>query len=92
VALRLHWIVLKGFDLGQELFVEQSQPLLLLEDVLAVESHPFSFMVRLRLLFLYLLFHLIEHLKELIFALCGYYTPEMGSCCDEEPESSVVHG
>jgi len=45
VTVRLHWIVLKGYDLGQELLVEQSHPLLLLEDVLTVESHLFSFVV-----------------------------------------------
>jgi len=67
VALRLHLIVLRGCDLGQELLVEQSQPLLLLEDVLVVESHPFSFEVRLYLVFLHLLFHLVEYLEELIF-------------------------
>jgi len=43
VALQLHWIVLKGYSLGQELLVEQSQPLLLLEDILPIESHLFSF-------------------------------------------------
>ena len=65
----MHWIVLKGCDLGQELLVEQSQPLLLLEVVLTVESHPFSFAVWLRLLFIYLLFHPVEFLEELIFML-----------------------
>ena len=45
VALQLHWIVLKGFDLGQKLLVEQYQPLLLLEDALAIESHQLSFTV-----------------------------------------------
>ena len=40
VALRLHQIVLKGCELGQKLLVEQSQSLLILKDVLAVESYP----------------------------------------------------
>jgi len=69
VALWLNWIILKGFDLGQELLVEKSQPLLFLEDVLSIESHPISFTVRLLLLFFHLLFHLVEHLEELIFVL-----------------------
>ena len=53
VTLRLHWIVLKGSDLGQELLVEQSHPLLLLEDVLVVEGHPFTIQFRLLLLHLF---------------------------------------
>ena len=69
VALRLHWIVLRGCDLGEEFLVEQSQPLLLLEDVLAVESHPLSFTVQLRLFFLHLIFHLMECMEKLIFVL-----------------------
>ena len=39
VALCLHWVVLEGGDLGQELLVKQSQLLLLLKDVFAVESY-----------------------------------------------------
>jgi len=74
--------------LGQELLVEQSQPLLLLEDVLTVESLPFSSAVRL-LLFLYLLFHLVECMEELIFALLRELVTGMGSYYDEEPESSM---
>ena len=68
VALWLHWIVLKGCDLGQVLLVEQSQPLLLQEDVLAVESHPFSFDP---IVFVVpsSIFSSLERLEELIFML-----------------------
>jgi len=45
VALRLHWVVLEGCDLSQELLVDQSQFLLLLENVLAIGSQLFPFTV-----------------------------------------------
>ena len=45
IAFRLYWIILKGCGLDQALLVRQSQPLLLLEDVLIVKSHSFSFKV-----------------------------------------------
>jgi len=54
--------------LVEELLVEQSQALFLLEDVLKDESHPFSFAVQLHFV-LHLLFHLVERLEELILAL-----------------------
>jgi len=65
----LHWIARKGCDLDQELLVEQFQLLLLLEDVFAIESHPLSLLIGLRLLFLHFLSHLVERLKELVFVL-----------------------
>ena len=68
VILWLCWIILKGCDLVEELLVEQSQALFLLEDVLKDESHPFSFAVQLHFV-LHLLFHLVERLEELILAL-----------------------
>ena len=45
VTLWLHWIILKGYNLGKEMLVVHSQPLLLLEDVLAVEGYPFPFVI-----------------------------------------------
>ena len=45
VTLYLHSVVLEGCDLGQELLVEQPQLLLLLEDVLVIESHLFAFAI-----------------------------------------------
>ena len=56
-------VVLEGCDLSLKLLVELLQLLLLTEYVLAVERHLFSLMIRLLLLFLYLLLHLVEHLK-----------------------------
>ena len=65
----LCWIVLEGWDLGLKLLVEQSQLLLLPEDILVIEGHLLPHAIGLLLLFLHLLSHLIEHLKELVFAL-----------------------
>jgi len=42
VALRLHRVVLEGADFDQELLVEQPQFLLLVKDVLTVESYLLS--------------------------------------------------
>ena len=45
VTLRLHWVALEGCDLGQELLVKQPQLHLPLKDILAIENHPFPFVV-----------------------------------------------
>ena len=62
-------IVLKGSDLSLELIVELHQCLLLTNDILTVESRLLLIAIRLDLLFLHLLFHVSEHLKELVFVL-----------------------
>ena len=59
VALILYWVVLKDCDSCLELLIEQSQQLLLPEDLLAVENHLLPLAIRLRMLFLHLLSHLI---------------------------------
>ena len=52
-----------------ELLVEQSQLLFLTKDILAIEGHLLSLVIGFLLLFLYLLSRLVEHVKELVFAL-----------------------
>jgi len=64
----LCWIILKGCDLGLELLVKH-QFLLLLKDIFAIEGHLLLLTIRLLLLFLYLISHLVGHLKELVFML-----------------------
>jgi len=62
-------VVLEHSDLSLELIVELSQCLLLMDDILAVESRLLPIMIRLGLLFFYLLFYIGEHLNELVFVL-----------------------
>jgi len=69
LARNLYWIVLEGCDFGLELLVEQSQLLLLLEDIFVIEGHLLPLAIGLLMLFLNLLSHLVEHLKELVFTL-----------------------
>ena len=57
----------KRFEFG--VFVELPQCFLLTDDILVVENRMLPIAIRLSLLFFYLLFHVDEHLKELIFML-----------------------
>ena len=56
------------------LVVELPQCLLLMDGILAVENCMLLIAIRLSLLFLYLLFHVGGHLKELVFSCCGGWT------------------
>ena len=71
LTIRLcRWLViLEGNDLSLEVIVELPHCLQLTEDILAVESRLLPIAIRFSLLFLHLLFHVGEHLKELIFLL-----------------------
>ena len=60
-------VILEGCNLSLELFVELLQLLLLTEDVLMFDGYLFSLAIGLLLLFLHLLLHLVEHLKDLVF-------------------------
>ena len=66
VALCPRGVVLESSDLSLELLVEQLQ-LLFSKDIFTFERRLFLLMIRMFMLFLYLLLHLIEHLKELVF-------------------------
>ena len=62
-------VVLEGSDLSLESNVELPQYLLLTDDILAVEGPLLPITIRVCMLFVHLLFHASEHLKELIFVL-----------------------
>jgi len=62
-------VVLEDSNLSLELVIELPQRLLLTDGVLAVEIRLLPIAIRLGLLFLHLLFHISEHLKELVFVL-----------------------
>ena len=76
IALCLSGVILEGYNLSLKLLVELPLLLLLMEDVLAIECYLFLLMIGLLLLFLHLLFHLIEHLKELVFLLLRHSDTE----------------
>jgi len=72
--VRRLWVRLSGSCFGlEDIFFEEALLnklfQVLLEDIFAVENHLLSLAIRFRLLFLRLLFHLVEHLKEMVFAL-----------------------
>jgi len=58
-----------GNKLSLKSVVKLPQCLLFTDGILAAESRLFPIAIRLSLLFLYPLFHVSEHLKELIFVL-----------------------
>ena len=63
------WEVLEGSDLGLKSVVKMSQYLLFTDDILAVKSHLLPIATKLSLLFLNLIFHVDQHLKELVLVL-----------------------
>jgi len=68
LRLRLRLSALEGGDLSLELVIEFLQCLLFKNDVLMIESHLLPIVIRPGLLFLHLLLHFSEHIKNVDFA------------------------
>ena len=60
------------------------------KDILIIEGHLLSLAIRLLLLFLHLLSDVLEHLKELVFALLRWMDACDCSCADEESVSLMI--
>jgi len=69
--------VLEGSDLSLKLVVKLPQCLMLTDGILVVDSRMLSIAIRLEL-FLHLLFHVSDHLKELVFMMLRWL--DTGSC------------
>ena len=70
--------------------VELSQGLLFMSGILEVKTRLLSIVIRLGLLFLYLLFHVGKHLMELIFVLLRWL--DTGGCLLKRGGFSVLGG